>query len=95
MLPTAGNLREINRHLPYYCPDCLRLASQPADAPQPPEIPQAAEVGTTQVEADEYTPLIKIICAPIYKYKQEHVSVWMHPAALSTAKYFILTCTEC
>ena len=74
LLPcVAGNLREINRHLPYYCPECLQLANQPIDVPEPPNVPQTAEVGSGRVEP-EYTPFIKTLCAPIYEYKQKHVS---------------------
>ena len=79
----AGNLREICRDLAFYCSDCLEIARQPVDPPEPPQIPQKlSEVGL-QAELDTWDcgnevlhePLYKSICAPIYELKKKHVSV--------------------
>jgi hypothetical protein len=75
VLPCAGNLREINRHLGYYCPECLQLAGSPTATSKPTEVPQTAEVRNAEVGSrEECTSLIKSICAPIYELKRQHVS---------------------
>lgn len=75
VLPCAGNLREINRHLGYYCPECLQLAGSPTATSKPTEVPQTAEVRNAEVgSGEECTSLIKSICAPIYELKRQHVS---------------------
>jgi hypothetical protein len=50
-------------------------------------------VGGTQIEFDDnYTPLIKIICAPIYEYKQKHVSTRCFHLLYPTNDCLIFTC---
>jgi hypothetical protein len=79
----TGNLREVNRHLPFYCPECLKLASSSSNTAQKPEVSeQQIEVGSNpDMDMDaglsceiQHQPLYKTICAPIYELKLLHVS---------------------
>jgi hypothetical protein len=80
---TGKHLREVNRHLPFYCPECLELASSSSNTAQKPEVTeQQVELGSDpdmDMDMDagmpgmscevQHQPLYKTICAPIYELK--------------------------